>query len=524
MSITGMGGNTPLLALVCALIASLFSFFVLDPTIGFDDANITLNYAENIAAGHGYVYNIGGERVEGSTSPLWTAINAGAYLLPASPEITLAALGFFIAWAIIWISMLYGEHAFRLAGAPAKIAPLLVAFGFLTLPAFFGWVVWSLMDFGFWVLLCSSAFWVLASSLATGEDIRRRPPILLFALIAAFMAATRPEGIAVVLGFSALMVLFSLVFQTDGARLRAMALAGALFGVLSYGGVALVRLVYFGDIFPNTYYSKVSTDHISQIIQGLRYGLQFLESPLNAGMIFLALLSGFVIRTGRAFRAFWAFTILAALGGMMLYVLIGGDHFGSFRFFLFVYPVFFPLAALALYRIYTYLPAALRKPAVPLMITLAVLIATSVRFATEKGGYEHEFRIAEQGRAIGNILNTYPGDPSIGVVPAGGVAMTFDGHIYDLLGLNWIEMARADRHQVGEYVNHGGFSRTVFYATLPDIVHPQIGECDKASYDGNRFFGKALRNVFQDTQFQELYEFECFEGLRFYKLKVRADG
>ena len=39
----------------------------------FDDALITLRYAENIARGHGPVWNIG-ERVEGVSSPLWTLL------------------------------------------------------------------------------------------------------------------------------------------------------------------------------------------------------------------------------------------------------------------------------------------------------------------------------------------------------------------------------------------------------------------------------------------------------------------
>ena len=99
------GSRTALLAFVCTFVSALFCFLVLEPKIGFDDANITLNYAENIAAGHGYVYNIGGERVEGSTSPLWTAINTGAYFLPVPPEITLAVLGVLIAWTTVWLSM-----------------------------------------------------------------------------------------------------------------------------------------------------------------------------------------------------------------------------------------------------------------------------------------------------------------------------------------------------------------------------------------------------------------------------------
>ena len=66
------------IALLVAGFGAAFSYWVLGPQVGIDDANITQVYARNIAAGHGYVYNIGGERVEGSTSLLWTLINAAA--------------------------------------------------------------------------------------------------------------------------------------------------------------------------------------------------------------------------------------------------------------------------------------------------------------------------------------------------------------------------------------------------------------------------------------------------------------
>ena len=44
------------------------------PRTGIDDANIFFVYAQNAANGHGFVYNVGGERVEGFSSLLWTLI------------------------------------------------------------------------------------------------------------------------------------------------------------------------------------------------------------------------------------------------------------------------------------------------------------------------------------------------------------------------------------------------------------------------------------------------------------------
>ncbi len=511
------GSRTALLALVCTFLSAVFCFLVLSPTIGFDDANITLNYAENIAAGHGYVYNIGGERVEGSTSPVWTAINTIAYVLPIAPEITLAVLGFAIAWVTVWLSMHYGEATFRLAGTRAGVASMLVGLGFLALPGYFGWAIWSLMDFGFWVMLIMAAFW-LSAAFVLDEGSGKR--LLLLALVAACLTTTRPEGIAVVFGFSALLALFS-AFSPPETRSFRPAITMLLAGGLAFGALALIRLSYFGDILPNTYYSKVSTNPVSQAIQGVKYLKGFLMSPMNALILLLAFgLPLLVMRHPRWPRLspFWGFTVLATFGGMLLYIAIGGDHFASYRFFLFVYPAFLPLASLAVYTLWQKLPFVLRQPWTPTLAAAALLMLTGTVFAVHKGGYAHELRIAEQGRRMGEILNTYPGQPSIGIVAAGGVAMTYEGHIFDLMGLNWVEMAHAGRDQASVYSNHDGFSKPVFYATLPEIVHPQFGACDKQVYDGNRFFNKVLRQLFHDPEFQDLYTFECFEGLRFYRL------
>lgn len=516
MSILLVGGRrTLVLAFICTFVSAVFCFLVLSPSIGFDDANITLNYAKNIASGHGYVYNIGSERVEGSTSPAWTAINTVAYLLPLAPEVSLAGLGFLIAWTTVWLSMQYGEAAFRIAGQRAGVASVLVGVGFLALPSYFGWAIWSLMDFGLWVLLITATFW-LSSAFVLGEGSRTR--LILLALVAACMATTRPEGIAVVCGFAALLTLL----KTTGRHSSWPAITMLVAGVLAYGALGLVRLTYFGDLLPNTYYSKVSTDRITQFIQGACYLRDFIVSPLQAAILLLAfILPVFVWRSTRwpRIRLFWGFTVLATFGGMMLYVAVGGDHFGSFRFFLFVYPAFLPLVALTVYLLWRKLPLGMRPSLGPALIASTLVILTSTVFAEHKGGYARELRIAEQGRRMGDILNTYPGQPTIGIIAAGGVAMTYDGHIYDLMGLNWVEMAHADRNLAGPYINHGGFSRTVFYKTLPEIVHPQFGGCDKQGYDDNRFFGRVLRWLVRDEAFQELYEFECFEGLRFYRLR-----
>src|SRR6056297_3316498 len=90
---------------VCALM-SLFCLPLLVPKYGWDDANITLNYAQNIANGHGYVYYVNGERVEGSTSALWTAIATLGFLISDKPETILTYLCFLFAFGTILFTLM----------------------------------------------------------------------------------------------------------------------------------------------------------------------------------------------------------------------------------------------------------------------------------------------------------------------------------------------------------------------------------------------------------------------------------
>src|SRR3982751_6884282 len=64
------------------VVARIFGF----PAVGVDDANIFFVYARNIAGGHGFVFNVGGERVEGFTSLLWTLICAATARITSHPE------------------------------------------------------------------------------------------------------------------------------------------------------------------------------------------------------------------------------------------------------------------------------------------------------------------------------------------------------------------------------------------------------------------------------------------------------
>jgi hypothetical protein len=69
----------------------------------FDDAYISLRYAENLVDGHGLVYNVG-EYVEGYTNFLWTVLVALFIWITPVEAPLLAVLGSMLAFAInLWV-------------------------------------------------------------------------------------------------------------------------------------------------------------------------------------------------------------------------------------------------------------------------------------------------------------------------------------------------------------------------------------------------------------------------------------
>ncbi|MBU0704568.1 MAG: hypothetical protein KKC18_11955, partial [Chloroflexi bacterium] len=92
-----------------------------------DDAYITFRYARNIVAGRGFVYNPG-ERVLGTTTPLYTLLLAGLALATGSRDFPTLALAVNALAGAASVGLLYGLGK-RLVGhaAPAVAAALLWA-------------------------------------------------------------------------------------------------------------------------------------------------------------------------------------------------------------------------------------------------------------------------------------------------------------------------------------------------------------------------------------------------------------
>ncbi len=519
-------GDISFSAIVC-LVLSAFTYWVLQPKFGFDDANITLNYAENIARGLGYVYFEGGERVEGSTSALWTLYVSLAFVLFERPEPFLGLTGVVITFGIVLLSIRIARILLRLMQLDMRFAAPFVAVLFALFPAFFDWSVWSFMDAGLWFLTLTALIHtglrlIEMRSIGTGDG-----PVLGFAALSALVTVSRPEGVVVGVGCS--LVLLGVGWMLMRPRIIAAPLLGMAASLAAFAALVGLRIWYFGYPHPNTYYAKVSTDFLPQVIQGAHYTKSYLMVPGHLLVIALAALGLLRLRSlsrhTPAYQASLSAVLLIALtvaGGVAVYTALGGDHFSAHRFYQVFLPLLIPAATVLLTMV------AFSSTGVPSRGVLGVLGVSAVlggiyqwnHYTTPFGNNAGEYRIAEGGREVGRRLNDLPGQPGVAIFVAGGVAMTYDGPIYDLMGLNWVEMAHTERNHRGRYTNHGGFSKEVFYRTLPDIVTPEQTECTDTGWTQSPFINRILGGLYSDPEFTELYTLDCWNGLTFYRRKA----
>jgi len=477
------------------------------PLTGIDDANIFFTYASNLAGGEGFVYNAGGERVEGFTSLLWTLICAFAFLVHAEPEpLVLGISSLLLATALYQASRFLAESITK-PGRETRadwlmLSMLLVLSTWaLAAPSFMIWTTVTLMDTGLWcvVFTCGTIAFARAARHANSSWPRDWP---LCAWTIA-MLLTRPEAMLIVLVWIGSLSLVRL-FSTSRAKGHLLArfwthsripLLGYL---LTLVGLTLFRLVYFGYPLPNTFYAKVSPSLLYNLKLGGGYLLAFIASQLFIVPALLAVIWSGGLALGRTVRrqahadpsqVVLAAAILCALG---IPVITGGDHFNLFRFFQ-------PSWLLLALPLLTATGRRVRRSRIlqtkPLVV-VAGLAGSAVLFysvqvpswssrlpqAGEQRGrlelkerIQVEFQIAASGRQRGDLLNRiFAGERvSIGVGTAGGIGLTYQGQVIDLLGLNNIAMGHSPGDRKGGK-NHAAFNKDIFFEQLPDMVRPTL--------------------------------------------------
>lgn len=495
---------------------------------GIDDANIYFVYARNLANGYGFVYNVGGERVAGFTSLLWTLVSAVVFKISNQPELILLLINIVLLSLGIAAAVTYLQSGFpREEARPNQsFYPVLFLTLVLTSPRYIVWNTVTLMENGLWstLLLVTTIF--VTKNFSSTRLINAG-----FVLLSVLLVLTRPES--VVWGGLFLGILFLRRASLTSATQAGRELSPAILGLAaSISLMILFQLEYFGYPFPNTYYAKVSPSFAYNVQQGAIYLAKYtISDPIVFLSVAATIIS--VIHTYKTILAKRSavdgpgFLPIIAATGLVSPLLTGGDHFGSFRLYQNIYPIEILSLLYFIDRILMpFLRSAQRSEeskekqkvfqrAAALIFTGALVISQAQMWQSVRSEVEVEFRVADYGRKNGAFIQTLFSPlhelPSLGVVVSGGIKYSYVGPVVDLMGLNNTLVAHnhGDRRGIK---NHAAFSIATFYQLQPDVVWPRtVRESDWQYHQSeiqlsweNR---QGLKGLFDQPRFLELYRF-----------------
>ena len=299
-----------------------------------DDAFITFRYSQNMAEGHGLVFNIG-ERVEGYTNFLWTVMIAGVIWLglPA-PETAIILNLLFMAGTLIVVHAIV-RHVDPLKDAGVATLPFSpLVLGLVSVFTVYGTSGLETIMAAFFVVL--GLYWWISRPNGAGAFLSG------LSLIAATM--TRPDQALfyVAMGCAILLPLLDPRSRDWKATLRHIAFFALPF-IVVYVPYFLWRYNYYGYLFPNTYYAKNAGQ--MYISQGLLYLKDLVVDDGYWLLVPYMLFFMFARSKSRALKELTFYSGLSIILITVHVVKVGGDYMHG-RFFVSVLPLFFLLLEL----------------------------------------------------------------------------------------------------------------------------------------------------------------------------------
>lgn len=520
----------------------LFTYLMLgSPMIGVDDANIFFVYAKHLADGHGFIYNIGGERVEGFTSMLWVLVLSSFFLVTNNPEIYILIFNVLVVSAGLTCIVDYIDNTLTPKFENNKNIGLFSYYSLIFLalvysaPGYVSWVTITLMETGLWstlLILTSMVLLKFSGSKHLNNNVH-------ISILLSLLIITRPESILWGIVFIILLFIIN-VARTDIRNSVSSITLPFIAYIITLSGLTLFREIYFSYPLPNTYYAKMSPSIYYNLSEGIKYLYGYLSSNVVIVFSVFTIVFGLSITiftfvknivenkdqtySDLSISYFTNSSIL--LVGFSIPVIVGGDHFGSFRFYQPIWPlislniVYFLIIIRPLFisNIIKQL-SSLQKYILLPAIFVGLVVANQANWFNFKTSsrISQEFRLAEDGRLKGQYMNELfsivSHHPSVGVLAAGGIKYSYDGDIIDLMGLNNLTMG----HSIGDrngIKNHAAFNKDVFYQLAPDIVRSRvIGDKNNIPGQDNSqsFYYRALKGLFDDSNFKKNYSYATLQ-------------
>ena len=291
-----------------------------------DDAFITLRTVDNFVNGYGLRWNVV-ERVQSYTHPLWMFLITPFYFVTREPYFTTLAISFVVSLVTMYL-LLYKV-------ARDKNTAFLLGLTMICSKAFVDYAVSGLENPLTYLL-------IVVFGIVYFQDKRTHKWLLTLSFIASLSMLNRLDTL--------LLYLPALLYALFQTKHRGKGILYMLVGALPIITWEIFSLLYYGFLFPNTAYAKLSTGVSTgaYIYQGFFYFIDAIKTqPIMIATIVATIY--LILRTqGRE-----KIRNLMLMAGMILYLLyilkVGGD-FMSGRFF----TLPFMLAVVLLAHTYTF--------------------------------------------------------------------------------------------------------------------------------------------------------------------------
>jgi len=461
--------GVPLL-ITLALSYNLFDWLI-------DDAGISFAYSRNLAGGHGLVSQPGMIPVEGYSNFLWVILMTPFFLLGLFDPFLTSKI---VSFILVGISFLFLHRvAMRLTDRHRLVS--FISLLFLATNSSF--VIWTCsgLENPLYVMLISLMLFQIINHMASLSGSSVGPQMI--AVTCSALALTRPDGIVYTAAFPTVLLIGLLIGQVSVSDLirRLWKFGITTLGIL--GSFMLFRMIYFGDIMPNTYYVKGGPglkDVIDLLTMQKEYLVklqQLLQSVLGEWLwllIPITLLTLLIVSVRlRRHLLNDAVLLIVMLLALAAYLLLGNDYMKEYRFATNLFPMLYLSMAVGLYRLW-YCFRHFRVKIIIAVATILLLAGVSTfsehrpRYKTFYKGPTVPFtRIANNFGIRFNKIAQYLEleDPSFLVPDIGGTLYYTNLRIIDLAGLCDTTIAKTRRYHISK------FHEYVFADVKPTIIH-----------------------------------------------------
>ena len=380
-----------------------------------DDAFIGFQYIDNFLGGFGLTFNAG-ERIEGVTNIGWLLL-----LIPFAYAIQVAVAAKIVAFVLIGVLFLIMDRLlkqFDFNPAVRLAIPAVTAFSF------------CLWYFSFSGMETSLAALILM--LAVYSTAHRK--FIATGLLLGALFSVRPETVVILPLWAALM------FMKEWKLNRDMTFGVAIFGLVIVI-TELLRYIYFGDLLPNTFYSKnepfeIILSRVLSLPVNL-HNIKNIAEPFN-NIITLAIMGFGVAVMYRIKRETGLLLLAISVAGLAFSIYAREDWTGLGRYFAPYEPVSYMLFFIGLSDLFKRIPVCRIRPgALFVGVAGAVVVAgllNSVSFINAVKTWKYPWYIIDAKQLIEPakwIANNTPEDSRIATRRIGCLAFYSDRYIFD---------------------------------------------------------------------------------------------